>query len=182
MRWMDYFLQQWRGTVAAKYIRPGDVLLDIGCYDGIFLAKVRAKISYAVGLDREIPGSLALKIHDRLILSDVTKGLPFPGQSFDIISLLAVFEHLQNTTEVVQEIHRILRPRGRVVLTVPSRQVDRVLNVLIAIGVADGMSLEEHHGYRVQDTQPLFEAHGFVLRNWQQFQLGLNNLFVFEKL
>lgn len=180
MRWLDYALQKWRSLVAEKYIRQGDILLDVGCYDGLFLARVRGKVSYAVGLEREIPPRLA--VHERLILSDVADGLPFPDCSFDVVSLLAVFEHLQDNVPVVQEIRRVLRPGGRVVLTVPGRRVDRVLDVLIALGLADGMSLEEHHGYQAGETPALFEAQGFILRNWRRFQLGLNNLFVFEKL
>jgi SAM-dependent methyltransferase len=181
MRWMDYLLQRWRNNLAAHYIRPGEALLDVGCYDGWLLARVQARVSLAVGLDRKIPEGLLPERRNQLILSDTTTGLPFPDQSFSSVSLLAVFEHLHQKAEVVQEISRILRPAGRVILTVPGRQIDGLLDILITLGVADGMALEEHHGFQAADTPALFEAAGFVLLKWQRFQLGLNNLFVFEK-
>jgi SAM-dependent methyltransferase len=178
---MDYLLQDWRGRVAAKYICQDDVLLDVGCYDGLFLAKVQKKVSYAVGLEKILPQEIVSQASGRLIISDITAGLPFSNGYFDAVSLLAVFEHLQNKTLVINELSRILRPGGRVVLTVPGDQVDRVLDWLIAMGIADGMSLDEHHGYQAKDTPALFKDYGFTLLNWQRFQFGLNNLFVFKK-
>jgi hypothetical protein len=45
----------------------------------------------------------------------------------------------------------------------------------------DGMSLEEHHGYEVNQTAKIFPAEYFRLLKRTTFQLGLNNLFVFER-
>ncbi|MCQ3978211.1 MAG: hypothetical protein DPW09_32700 [Anaerolineae bacterium] len=179
---MDYALQRWRSKMAESYVQPGDTLLDIGCYDGLFLARVQNKVARAVGVDRILPDVLISQVQRQLLISDVTQGLPFPSCYFDIVALLAVLEHLQNNKAVVREIGRVLRPGGRVVLTVPGNEVDRVLEWLIKLGLADGMSLEEHHGYQAKDTPHLFESQGFALQNWQRFQWGLNNLFVFQKL
>jgi ubiquinone/menaquinone biosynthesis C-methylase UbiE len=182
MRWMDYALQQWRSKMAEKHIRPGDVLLDVGCYDGLFLARVQSRVTRSVGVDKFLPDTLVPQVQCQLLVSDVNQGLPFPSSYFDVVSLLAVFEHLQNNIFVVTELGRVLRPDGRVILTVPGDQVDRVLDWLVKLGVADGMSLEEHHGYQAKDTPALFERQGFTLHTWQRFQWGLNNLFVFQKL
>jgi SAM-dependent methyltransferase len=179
---MDYLLQEWRSRVAERYIDQGDVLLDVGCYDGSFLARVQKKVSYAVGIDIVLPEALIPAVNDQLFISDITAGLPFSDDCFDVVSLLAVFEHLRKSGEVVREVSRVLRPAGKVVLTVPGSRVDQVLDLFISIGVADGMSLDEHHGYQAKDTPALFENYGFVLQNWRRFQLGLNNLFVFRKL
>lgn len=181
MRFMDYFLQNWRGRMTEKYITEGDILLDVGCFDGLFLAGIRQKVSFAVGVDVALAHTLDPKIKEYLLVSDVTAGLPFLAGHFDVIVMLAVFEHLQQKEVVLQELARVLRSGGKVVLTVPGHQVDRVLDILIAVGVADGMSLDEHHGYDPKDTPALFERYGFVLKKWQRFQLGLNNLFIFTK-
>jgi SAM-dependent methyltransferase len=178
---MDYLLQRWRNRLAERYIRPGDVLLDVGCYDGWLLGRVRDRVSLAVGLDRKLPAGLRPERRNYLILSDTTTGLPFPDRSFSRVSLLAVFEHLHQKEEVIREISRVLAPAGRVILTVPGSRIDGLLAILIRLGLADGMSLEEHHGFQAADTPALFEAAGFVLVTRQRFQLGLNNLFVFEK-
>jgi SAM-dependent methyltransferase len=46
--------------------------------------------------------------------------LPFSSQSFDMISLFAVLEHLPRPSIVLDEILRILRPNGLLVITVPN--------------------------------------------------------------
>jgi hypothetical protein len=44
------------------------------------------------------------------------------------------------------------------------------------------MSMHEHYGFDPVDTLRIFSAPRFSLVGHRRFQLGLNNLFVFEKL
>jgi hypothetical protein len=74
-----------------------------------------------------------------------------------------------------------LKPNGRLIITVPSPMVDHVLKVLKFLRLIDGMSLEEHHGFEVHQTTAIFPAKDFRLVKRKRFQLGLNNLFVFER-
>jgi hypothetical protein len=67
------------------------------------------------------------------------------------------------------------------VVTVPHAAVDRILDVLIALRLVDGMAHEEHHGFEAASTPALFEAAGFTLTLCHRFQLGLNSLYVFAK-
>jgi hypothetical protein len=60
--------------------------------------------------------------------------------------------------------------------------VDWILAVLKFLRLIDGMSLEEHHGYQVKQTTAIFSAKSFRLLRRKRFQLGLNNLFVFERV
>ena len=103
-----------------------------------------------------------------------------PG-SFDCITALAVLEHVREPDAFAAACHRLLAPGGRVVLTVPHPLVDRIVDLLIALRLADGMDFDEHHGFDVERTRPIFEAAGFRTVAARTFQLGLNRLFVFEK-
>ncbi|NDC77356.1 MAG: SAM-dependent methyltransferase [Chitinophagia bacterium] len=45
--------------------------------------------------------------------------LPFPDDSFDGIFTSEVFEHVFNLPEIVTELHRVLKPGGRLLVTCP---------------------------------------------------------------
>lgn len=45
--------------------------------------------------------------------------LPFPDGSFDAVIAIEVFEHLRDPKLATSEIHRVLRPGGRAIVTVP---------------------------------------------------------------
>ena len=51
MRIGDYFIQQWRMRVAARWVPEGSRVLDIGCHQGEFLEFLGGKIAPSAGLD-----------------------------------------------------------------------------------------------------------------------------------
>jgi len=176
----DYLIQDWRMRISARWILTGSRVLDIGCHQGEFLAFLGKKIIPSIGIDPLLDSAATINHHQLLpwVFRDV---LPFKEQSFDVISLLAVVEHMDNHKEIAKESWRLLKPGGRVVITVPSSGVDDILEILIFLRFVDGMSLEEHHGFRVKELLGIFEKEGFFLKVWKKFQLGLNNLIVFER-
>jgi hypothetical protein len=95
--------------------------------------------------------------------------------------MLATLEHIRDKDSLAGECFRLLRPDGRVIITVPSHLVDAIVHVLCVLRLADGMSLEEHHGYNPGQTPEIFARHGFVLEFRRRFQLGLNHLYVLRK-
>jgi SAM-dependent methyltransferase len=88
---------------------PRDVL-DVYCgtrpYDDLFPAASRI-----VGFD----------IADRFGLADVVSSefLPFPPDSFDVVLCTQAFYYIHEPSEAVEEIRRVLRPGGTVLITVP---------------------------------------------------------------
>jgi SAM-dependent methyltransferase len=48
--------------------------------------------------------------------------LPYEDQSFDIVAAFDVLEHIEQDTQVVDEIARILKPGGHLLVTVPAHQ------------------------------------------------------------
>ena len=103
--------------------------------------------------------------------------------TFDVVTMLAVLEHVppDEHTIIAQACANLLRPAGRLILTVPSPAVDRILAGLKFAHLIDGMSIEQHYGFDVRATPAIFTAQGFQLIKHERFQLGLNNLFVFRK-
>lgn len=105
------------------------------------------------------------------------------GVKGDVIVLLAVMEHLKPEEQraMAQAAYELLNPGGRIVITVPSPRVDDILHLAEKLHLIDGMSVHEHYGFQPEDTLTVFEAPRFNLVQRRRFQLGLNNLYVFEK-
>jgi 2-polyprenyl-3-methyl-5-hydroxy-6-metoxy-1,4-benzoquinol methylase len=181
MKALDRFIQRRRLRQATRWIRSGSRVLDVGCFDGALFEALGERLVEGLGLDplleREIRGPRWRLVRGRL------PGAPESAGPFDAVTLLAVLEHVPESDlpGLAAEIRRLLVPGGRLVLTVPEPAVDRVLAVLAGLRLIDGMSLEEHHGFEAARTRSLFEGAGLRLVVHRRFQLGLNNLYVFER-
>lgn len=181
MKALDRILQRWRIAKVRPFIPENARVLDIGCGDGALFRFCERKIRAGIGIDPTLEVSTQ---HSRfqLIAGKFPEDLP-AGEPFDVITLLAVLEHVPAAKKPTLAAHcaGLLAPGGRVLLTVPSPRVDVILAWLRRWRLIDGMSLEEHHGFDPRGTPVIFERAGFKLQTWRTFQLGLNNLFVFQK-
>ena len=76
------------------------------------------------GLDRRTPNTINLEIEATPNVDVVGDGhsLPFKDAIFDAVISEAVLEHVQNPTQVVAEMHRVLKPGGYVCAAVPFLQ------------------------------------------------------------
>ncbi|MBU2919964.1 class I SAM-dependent methyltransferase [Winogradskyella psychrotolerans] len=183
MKFIDRFLRDWRIKMTTPHVRANDSILDIGCYDNTLFEKLKTKpISFSIGIDPLLTETIQ-KENYTLIPGKFPNDLP-KNQTFDGITMLAVLEHIP-TEEQVQlknNCYNYLNPKGRIIITVPSPFVDHILWVLTKLRLIDGMSLEEHYGFKIEDMPLIFNSEQFKLIKHKRFQLGLNNLFVFEKL
>jgi SAM-dependent methyltransferase len=121
-------------------IRSGDVVLDIGCGSGRhgFASLRRGATVVSVDLD---PDSLqgvrtmsAAMAHNRqtpphssnhCLCGDATR-LPFANGSFDIVIASEVMEHIRADEAALAEFLRVLKPGGRLAVSVPRTWPERV--------------------------------------------------------
>ena len=96
-------------------------MLDIGCGNGWFIYMMRDKGWDVKGVEPSKAGAEAgrrianLDIHHGDLLSG-----NYPSEYFDYIRSNHSFEHIPNPNEVLQEIHRILKPNGKAFIGVPN--------------------------------------------------------------
>jgi 2-polyprenyl-3-methyl-5-hydroxy-6-metoxy-1,4-benzoquinol methylase len=103
---------------------PGAALLDLGCGDGDFTQKIAARIgtSHVWGIDisgGNVEKARAKSIDCRQSTLDQAK-LPFEDESFDVICANQVLEHLADTDTLPKEVHRMLKPGGYAVISIPN--------------------------------------------------------------
>ena len=186
---LEGFLARQRARRADSLIperaRKGRIL-DIGCgsYPS-FLTKSRFAERY--GIDRvALPdmrsGGLNLIQHD---MADAP-GLPFDDAFFDVVTMLAVFEHLESgpLSSLLMEIRRVLRPGGIYVMTTPLRWTEGILKAMSRLGLVSHEEIGEHEAqYTSNDVAALLADAGFhsSLIRRGTFELGVNLWAVAQK-
>ena len=154
-------------------------LLDVGCgWEARFLRAVEPHIARGVGIDFKAPPLATAKL--TTITATLSDTLPFADASFDVVTLLAVLEHLGEPRRMVEEIARVLRPGGQVVLTVPSHAAKPVLEFLAyRVHVVSEAEIRDHKRYYgAGDLRALLQGTGLAIERHRYFQLGMNNFLV----
>lgn len=107
-------------------LEPDCCLLDIGCgWDYRLLTTLEPFIKSGIGIDYKVEELENGKIKTiNMTIADV---LPFVSGSFDVITMLTNFEHLSDPMSMVKEIELVLKKSGRLVMTVPSKAAQPVL-------------------------------------------------------
>ena len=99
--------------------RPGR-LLDVGAATGFFVEQARAAGWDAIGVE---PSDWAAAYARNELGMDVRTGtlekMRFPDETFDVVTLWEVIEHLPDPSGTLAEIRRVLKPGGRLVLSTP---------------------------------------------------------------
>jgi SAM-dependent methyltransferase len=95
-------------------------LLDIGCGAGNMIHHL-SRYGQVKGVEID-PRPVAVA-HQRgydVDQGDATQGLTYADASFDVVSALDVIEHNQDDMSILREIHRLVKPGGHTVITVPA--------------------------------------------------------------
>jgi len=123
----------------ARLVRPlfpppvsspqGRHLVDFGCGNGaqtLFFAEDFDRITgvdvseiFLKGFRREI---VTRGLEDRIAAVATDNGpIPLPDGTADVVTSFTVLEHVRNERAALAEMHRILRPGGKLIVTVPNR-------------------------------------------------------------
>lgn len=158
-------------------LRPADRVLDCGCGNGKFALWNRAAVAMMVGID---PATLfadaALEQVD-LVQGDARR-MPLASGSLDKAFSIDVFEHLTlpDLESTLDELHRLLRPGGRLLIYSNTREPSRlqpIIDLWRRIGrrlrrrrrAADPDALRKADHVKAvatfEELQALVQAHGF---------------------
>lgn len=101
----------------------GKKVLDVGCWWGWVIRYARQKGAKVVGMDCQ-----ASRISDAVSFLQSSRDLcvadalhiPFPSSSFDVAVSIHVLEHILPEHDMIREIHRVLKPDGVLLISVPN--------------------------------------------------------------
>ncbi len=166
-------LLRWRMAAVLPHVRGR--LLDVGCGTNQL---VRAYPGAGTGVDvYPWPGA-------DLVVQD-TACLPFDDASFDTVTIVAALNHIPNRCAVLREVFRVLRPGGRLIVTMIPPLISRVWHAVRAPWDADqherGMKTGEVFGLTPAQTDALLAETGFRLAAAHRFMLGINRLTIAER-
>lgn len=165
----------------------GNALLNVGCSDGTFERMLSARFRRIVGVDinpAEIEAAKAnAPKNASFVVADAQK-LPFDSGAFDVVVCSEVLEHIENDLKAVDEMLRVLKQGGRLVLTVPQKNypftydpVNAVLEFLAGRHLPLGVwGYGDERVYTEASIRALLEKAGFKLKKMRflsHYFLGL---------
>lgn len=151
-------------TQRANRLIPADLrqgrILDIGCGSfPYFLSHTAFREKFAVD---QLPMPKETADRNRIEFFELNlnrqPSLPFEDEYFEVVSLLAVVEHLDPDSMAIlfRECYRVLKPDGMVVLSTPAAWSDGLLHIMAHLNL---VSAEEIHEHAYAYTLPLIGWH-----------------------
>lgn len=167
-------------------------LLDIGCGETpFFLQSIEFKYKYGINkwkFEEKRVAAESLDDHLKLFNWDLSKNdnLPFEDEFFDVVTMLAVFEHVEpaEISTLVSEVQRILKLDGIFVLTIPVWWTDLILKGLAKLNLVSMMGVEDHKStYSRKKITNIMKLNGFETSKIQTgyFEIFMNIWIRIEK-
>jgi 2-polyprenyl-3-methyl-5-hydroxy-6-metoxy-1,4-benzoquinol methylase len=154
----------------------GETVLDIGCGAGVLLSLLAAQGRDVVGMEpnRAII-DLAAQMHPNLEIHQGLGGdIEQLDRQFDAVTIIDVLEHIEDDSRQLQQIYRVLRPGGQLVVLVPAFQ--------FLYGRRDA-SNGHFRRYSRKELIEKLNAAGFLLRSSRYWNaLGIAPYWVSERL
>jgi ubiquinone/menaquinone biosynthesis C-methylase UbiE len=106
--------------------QPQELVLDVACGPGAFILAIAPRVSFAWGIDltpemlRRARGFQAEKqiVNVAFARADA-EHIPFPDASFDLVSCQLAFHHITKAEPVLEEMMRVTKPQGRLLILDP---------------------------------------------------------------
>jgi len=166
---LETFLSHQRMKIANKLIKEHDkngTILDIGCgtYPKFL---INSNFNLKFGIDKEINNieikNQGIKLINHDILMD--SKLPFQKESFDVIAMLAVIEHIKfdNINKVLKNCYSLLKEKGIIIITTPAKRSDSLLKIMAKLNLVSKQEIEEHkNSYTINQLHKILLNASFV--------------------
>lgn len=178
------FLIHQRQNIVVPYLASSENILDLGC--GIFRwkNKIRENTSYT-GIDVEpeiISFNRSNFPHYAFYHQNLDQEtLPFPPDSFDLVIMLAVIEHLKNPVHVLTEVRRMLSNDGVIIASTPHPRGELIMEMGSKVKI---FSQDKHSHQPLLDYKKIEEItkeSGLKITEFKPFLFSFNQKIVMQK-
>ncbi|MBD3165168.1 methyltransferase domain-containing protein, partial [bacterium] len=101
-------------------LEKGGRLLDLGCGNGAQTELFVDRFEQVVGVDVQSEPMAGSNVPAQWVTA-MGEALPFRDASFDAVISFEVLEHVVSPVRTMRELHRILKPGGTVLISVPNK-------------------------------------------------------------
>jgi dolichol-phosphate mannosyltransferase len=157
--WLQRYWQRRRHEIILEFTGNSSAVLDIGCGS----SQIILDLKDAVGMDILLRKLRFLKPNHEKLVQGSTFALPFKSESFEVVINSEVIEHLPQDPAIMNEMRRVLRQEGILVLGTPDygRWSWVVLEWMYGKVLGGGYADEHITHYTRQILAELIEANGF---------------------
>jgi len=179
---------KWRTWSIKRFLLGTNMrFLDVGCHSGTFtkeMAKSLPKAEvYGVDIDQAAIDYAKKKRPKIKFKVAAAEKLPFPKESFDLITCLHVLEHVRNPEKALSEMNRCLKKEGKLIIEVPTEswlfRLVWFFWVRTRGKVWQGGHLQNFNGSRIDD---LLRRKDFEVEEQRNSHLGTIRTYVAKKV
>jgi SAM-dependent methyltransferase len=135
-------------------------ILDVGCCKGGLKNYLSPSLTYygVDGLDQDFEGYVQVDLNYPV--------LPFRRKTFEVINCSAVLEHLFYPRELLQEMKRVLRDDGKILISLPNdKGLSTVYSMLfLHIPAYDEQIYGHHWKFSIETAREFFEKEFTIIR------------------
>lgn len=110
----------WNAWRITSDLAPGSRVLDVGCGRGVVLSGLADRGMEAHGFEISPTAAEGADPRAKIEIAPALEKVRYPSGHFDLVVLCHVLEHLPDPKATLFEIRRILKPGGKLVVSVPN--------------------------------------------------------------
>ena len=184
---LEGFLAKKRANLANSLIPEkvrGGRILDIGCGTYPYFLE-STEFSEKYGVDQVPINNKVDNVSLRKLNFEDTK-LPYQSEYFDVVTMLAVFEHINKhkLNFVISEIRRVQKKGGLFIITTPSPWSDKLLHFMARFGLISKEEIHDHkHSLFPDNVKKILAEAKFDEKNIKNgfFEVSFNMWFTAQK-
>jgi methionine biosynthesis protein MetW len=170
-----------RQKIMANLVDKNQKILDLGCGTGSFIKLLNQKNKNVEGLEiSQKAAQIGQKKGLKIKVADLHQTFSYSKNTFDTITAGEVIEHIYDTDFFLEEIKRILKPNGFLILSTPNiATLGRRLMLLFGINPLIETSLDQSSGhiryFTKKSLADLLQKHNFKIQKFTSDSVNFSN-------